>query len=222
MRECVTPTDGPTSSIMLDDGEIERRVRLIRPMEKLYLSVAHLPETSWEPADEAAFRAAWATEIAQVPEFDTSELHIVTGLLLPIWKQLPEESTRVYRLRTDDGATIVGRRVSPAWAVNAVSADTPQLAPPQALALLREGHTVISLTDGLQLRRSRLMQVNRIELIGFGPTAVDRLKAMGLFSEIISWKLRLFVPDDTILGTEVIERLFARHPLTRILDRKAA
>ena len=106
--------------------------------------------------------------------------------------------------------------------MNAVSADTPQLAPPQALALLREGHTVISLTDGLQLRRSRLMQVNRIELIGFGPTAVDRLKAMGLFSEIISWKLRLFVPDDTILGTEVIERLFARHPLTRILDRKAA
>lgn len=212
----------PARSLMLDDGEIERRVRLIRPMEKLYLSVAHLPETSWELADEAAFRAAWAVEIAQVPEFNTSELHIVTGLLLPIWKRLPEESTRVYRLRTDDGTTIVGRRVSPAWAANAVSADTPQLAPPQALALLREGHTVISLTDGLQLRRSRLMQVNRIELIGFGPTAVDRLKAMGLFSEIISWKLRLFVPDDTILGAEVIERLFARHPLTRILDRKAA
>jgi hypothetical protein len=212
----------PARSLMLDDGEIEQRVRLIRPMEKLYLSIAHLTETSWEPADEAAFRAAWAAEISQVPEFDTSELHIVTGLLLPIWKRLPEESTRVYRLRTDDGATIVGRRVSPAWAANAVSADAPQLTPPQALALLREGHTVIDLTDGLQLRRSRLMQVNRIELVGFGPTAVDRLKAMGLFSEIISWKLRLFVPDDTILGAEVIERLFARHPLTRILDRKAA
>ncbi|MGE4304596.1 MAG: strawberry notch C-terminal domain-containing protein, partial [Novosphingobium sp.] len=212
----------PARSLMLDDGEIERRVRLIRPMEKLYLSVAHLPETSWEPADEAAFRAAWAAEIAQVPEFDTSELHVVTGLLLPIWKQLPEESTRVYRLRTDDGATIVGRRVSPAWAANATSADAPQLAPLQALALLREGHTVISLADGLQLRRSRLMQMNRIELTGFGPTAVDRLKAMGLFSEIISWKLRLFVPDDTALGSEVIERLLARHPPARILDRKAA
>jgi hypothetical protein len=212
----------PARSLMLDDGEIERRVRLIRPMEKLYLSVAHLPETSWEPADEAAFRAAWNAEIAQVPEFDTSELHIVTGLLLPIWKRLPEESTRVYRLRTDDGTTIVGRRVSPAWAANAVSTDAPQLTPPQALALLREGHAVISLTDGLQLRRSRHCQVNRIELIGFGPTAVDRLKAMGLFSEIISWKLRLFVPDDTVVGNEVIERLFARHPLTSILDRKAA
>ena len=96
------------------------------------------------------------------------------------------------------------------------------LSPPQALALLREGHTVLDLADGLQLRRSRLMQVNRIELTGFGSTAVDRLKAMGLFSEIISWKLRLFVPDDAVAGPAVIERLFERHPLMRIADRKAA
>ena len=54
------------------------------------------------------------------------------------------------------------------------------------------------------------------------PSAVDRLKAIGLFSEIISWKLRLFVPDDTVAGCQVLERLFERHPLTRILDRKAA
>jgi len=212
----------PARSLMLDDGEIERRVRLIRPMEKLNFALSHLPETSWEQADEAAFRMAWESEIAQVTEFDISELHIVTGLLLPIWKRLPEESTRVYRLRTDDGQTIVGRRVSPAWAAQAVSTDVPQLSPPQALALLREGRTVLDLTDGLQLRRSRLMQVNRIELTGFGPTAVDRLKAMGLFSEIISWKLRLFVPDDTIAGSQVLERLLARHHVTRILDRKAA
>ncbi|MFA6032004.1 MAG: strawberry notch family protein [Myxococcota bacterium] len=212
----------PARSLMLDDGEIEWRVRLIRPMEKLNLALSHLPETNWTHADEAAFRAAWEAEIAQVAEFDISELHIVTGLLLPIWKRLPEESTRVYRLRTDDGQTIVGRRVSPAWAAQAVSTDVPQLPPSQALALLREGHAVLDLTDGLQLRRSRLMQVNRIELTGFGPTAVDRLKAMGLFSEIISWKLRLFVPDDTIAGSQVLERLLARHHGTRILDRQAA
>jgi hypothetical protein len=212
----------PARSLMLDDGEVERRVRLIRPMEKLNFALAHLQETSWEQADESAFRLAWDAEVAQVSEFDTSELHIVTGLLLPIWKRLPEESTRVYRLRTDDGQTIVGRRVSQAWAANAVSADAPQLSPSQALALLREGHSVIDLTVGLQLRRSRLMQVNRIELTGFGPTAVDRLKAMGLFSEIISWKLRLFVPDDRVAGCQVLERLFTHHPLARILDRKAA
>jgi hypothetical protein len=213
----------PARSLMLDDGEVERRVRLVRPMERLNFALSHLPETAWTEVDERTFSAVWQAEMAQVEEFTESELHIVTGLLLPIWKRLPEESTRVYRLQTDDGMSIVGRRVSPAWAASATAkADAPELSPPQALALLREGHTVLDLADGLQLRRSRLMQVNRIELTGFASTAVDRLKAMGLFSEIVSWKLRLFVPDDTIAGCQVLERLFDRHPLTRILDRKAA
>ena len=212
----------PARSVMLDDGEVEARIRLLRPMERLNFALKHLAETSWEEADEAAFAHAWEAEFAEIPEFTSSEIHIVSGLLLPIWKRLPEESTRVYRLQTDDGTRIVGRRVSPAWAAGAVSTDAPVLSPPQALALLCEGHTVFDLADGLQLRRSRLMQVNRIELTGFGSTAVDRLKAMGLFSEIISWKLRLFVPDDAVAGSKVLERLFERHPLARIADRKAA
>ena len=88
---------------MLDDGEVERRIRLIRPMERLNFALCHLAETSWEEVNERAFAAIWQAEVAQVDEFTTSELHIVTGLLLPIWKQLPEESTRVYRLQTADG-----------------------------------------------------------------------------------------------------------------------
>lgn len=213
----------PARSVMLDDGEVERRIRLIRPMERLNFALTHLPETHWEEVDERTFGVVWQDEVAHVDEFTTSELHIVTGLLLPIWKQLPEESTRVYRLQTNDGTRIVGRKVSAAWAAGATAKpDAPVLSPPQALALLREGQTMLDLADGLQLRRARLMQVNRIELTGFGSTAVDRLKAMGLFSEIISWKLRLFVPDDMVTGSAVIERLFERHPLTRIADRKAA
>ena len=213
----------PARSLMLDDGEVQRRVRLIRPMERLNFALTHLPETHWEEVDERTFATIWQDEVAHVDEFTTSELHIVTGLLLPIWKQLPEESTRVYRLQTDDGTRIVGRRVSAAWAARAAARpDAPVLSPPQALALLREGHAVLDLADGLQLRRLRLMQVNRIELTGFGSTAVDRLTAMGLFSEIISWKLRLFVPDNMVTGSAVLERLFERHPLARILDRKAA
>ena len=213
----------PARSVMLDDGEVERRIRLIRPMEKLNFALNHLAETHWEEVDERTFAQIWQAEVAQVDEFTTNELHIVTGLLLPIWKQLPEESTRVYRLQTDDGTRIVGRRVSAAWAAGATArTDAPVLSPPQALALLREGQALLDLADGLQLRRSRLMQVNRIELTGFASTSVDRLKAMGLFSEIISWKLRLFVPDDVVTGSAVIEKLFEWHPLARIVDRKAA
>jgi hypothetical protein len=59
------------------------------------------------------------------------------------------------------------------------------------------------------------MSRQRLELVGFADTSVDRLKALGLMSEIIAWKLRLFVP----LGDEVasiIEKLLDRHPLLRV------
>ncbi|WP_292069013.1 LptA/OstA family protein [Brevundimonas sp. UBA7534] len=111
----------PTTSVMLDDGEIERRVRLIRPIEAHNIPVKTMPETHWVEADRDAFASAWNAEIAEVPEFSDSTLHMVTGLLLPIWKRLPNESTRVYRLQTDAGERIIGRRVSPAWVAHATA-----------------------------------------------------------------------------------------------------
>ena len=55
-----------------------------------------------------------------MPDFTDSKIHIVAGLLLPVWKRLPNESSRVYRLQTDDGERIIGRKVSPAWAAIAL------------------------------------------------------------------------------------------------------
>jgi hypothetical protein len=211
----------PASSLMLDDGEIERRVRLIRPMEAHNLSLKAMAETHWQEADWAAFAAAWNAELAELPEFEDRTIHIVTGLLLPIWKRLPNESTRVYRLQTDDGERIVGRRVSPAWAINASAAGSGTLTPDDAFAALMDGRTILDLADSLQLRRVRVMGANRIELSGFTEAMRDRLRAYGLFSEIISWKLRFFVPTDAS-GAVVLARLLDTYAIERISEREAA
>jgi predicted RNA methylase len=87
----------PAPSLMHDDGTVERRVRLLRPMERPAISVDDLAHSHWKEADRAEFIRAWEAEIAAVPEFTDSSFHIVTGLLLPIWKRLPNESMRVYR-----------------------------------------------------------------------------------------------------------------------------
>ena len=87
---------------------------------------------AWQDADRAEFARAWGTEIAALPEFTDSNLHIVTGLLLPIWKRLPNNSMRVYRLQTDDGERIIGRLVSPAWVAQATQVDAPTLDPADA------------------------------------------------------------------------------------------
>src|ERR1700730_17098115 len=111
----------PAPSLMLDDGEVERRVRLLRPMERIAIAIARMAQSHWQEVDQAEFAGAWQAEIAAVPEFTDSELHIVTGLLLPIWKQLPDDSVRVYRLQTDAGERVIGRLVSPAWVAQAVN-----------------------------------------------------------------------------------------------------
>ncbi|MCK8785616.1 strawberry notch family protein [Roseomonas sp. NAR14] len=211
----------PAPSLMLDDGEIERRVRLIRPMEHHHASLKMMDESHWQATDREAFAAAWTREVSEVPEFADSTIHVVAGLLLPIWKRLPNESTRVYRLQTDAGERIIGRRVSPAWAANASLTGATTLTPDAAFAALIEGRTILDLADGLQLHRVRVMGAHRIELSGFTEAMRDRLRAYGLFSEIISWKLRMFVPTDAT-GAGVLTKVLDHYPVERIGEREAA
>jgi hypothetical protein len=208
----------PATSLMLDDGSIEPRLRLIRPTEASTVPAKIMEDTHWLEADRAAFISAWTTELAEVPEFSEATLHIVAGLLLPIWKQLPQDETRVYRLQTDDGQRIIGRRVSPAWVATTLTADAPKLTAAQVHGLVLEGKTVVRLAEGMELHRSRVMGLNRIELSGFSEAAKDRLKADGFFSEIIAWKLRLFCPTDAS-GLKVLDRLLARCPVTGLHAR---
>ncbi|WP_298498747.1 bifunctional class I SAM-dependent methyltransferase/DEAD/DEAH box helicase [uncultured Maritimibacter sp.] len=208
----------PATSHMLDDGTIEPRLRLIRPLDASTVPAKVMEDTHWLEADRAAFTAAWTAELAEVPEFSEATLHIVAGLLLPIWMQLPQDETRVYRLQTDGGQRIIGRRVSPAWVATTLAADAPNLSAAQVHALVLEGKTVVCLSEGMELHRSRVMGVNRIELSGFSEAAKDRLKADGFFSEIISWKLRLFLPTDAD-GVAILDRLLARCLVASLHDR---
>jgi hypothetical protein len=211
----------PAASLMLDDGEIERRVRLIRPMEHHSLPLKMMAESHWADADRERFAAAWQAELAEVPEFTDSTIHMAAGLLLPIWKRLPNESTRVYRLQTDAGERIIGRKVSAAWVATTLAGDAPALTPDAAFAALLEGRTALELTEGMKLRRVRVMGAHRIELSDFTDGMRDRLRAYGLFSEIISWKLRMFVPTDAS-GVGVLAKLLERYPIERVAEQEAA
>ena len=73
------------------------------------------------------------------------------------------------------------------------------------------------------------MGEHRIELTGFTEAMRDRLRAWGLFSEIIAWKLRFFVPiglpQQAAAGGEtgeaILARLIERYPLVRVCARAA-
>jgi hypothetical protein len=205
----------PDRGLLLDDGNVLRRARLVRPLEQQSIALDLLASTQWENTDRHTFAAAWSAEIAAAPEFVTSETHMVTGLLLPIWKRFGSDHTRVYRLQADDGEHIIGRKVSPAWAVEAIGDEAPSMDPDAAISALRDGKLILGLADGLQLRRVRVMGDQRIELLNFDAGERDRLKADGLFGEIIQWSYRMFVPTDGT-GAAVLGRVLARHPIARV------
>ncbi|MER9850005.1 strawberry notch family protein [Mesorhizobium sp. M0106] len=215
----------PTASLMLDDGAIEHRMRLLRPTDELRFGLDALAETHWQPADRKLFCELWQAEIDAVPEFTASTFHIMTGLLLPIWRRLPDDDCRVYRMQTDAGERIIGRHIAPtlvATMLRNLGVDhVPTLAPDEAWTGLIEGRIGLQLADGLILRRSRVMNDYRVELIGFTDAMVPRLKALGLISEIISWKLRLFIPT-TALGSAILATLIDGHKLVGVTDRTAA
>jgi|GEM_PF-2911369 len=177
----------PTASLMLDDGAIEQRVRLLRPTDEMRFGPNALAETHWEPADRKLFCDLWQAEVAAVPKFTTSTFHIVTGLLLAIWRRVPDHDCQVYRIQTDAGERIIGRHIAPtlvATMLRNLGLDhVPALAPQDAWTGLVEGRVGLQLADGLILRRSRIMNDYRIELIGFTDALVPRLKALGLISE---------------------------------------
>jgi hypothetical protein len=208
-------------SLMLDDGSMERRVRLIRPIQRETMSVEDFATTRWKEADEAEFRAAWNREVAAIPEFSTNTFHLVTGLLLPIWRRLPQAKSQVYRLQADEGERIIGRlltHVEMEAFCRTIGMEAPKLSADDAWALILDGKATAHLADGLVIRRVRVMHETRMELTGFTSGMVEALKARGLFGEIISWKLRLFIPVGDA-GKAIFESLIDRWPLTELADR---
>ena len=123
--------------------------------------------------------------------------------------------------RTDTSTHVQHQRNNSANTHGSSTTGIARVTPEDAFAALMEGRTIFDLAEGLQLRRVRVMGANRIELSGFSDTMRQRLTAYGLYHEIISWKLRMFVPVDAS-GPAVLAKLFDRWPVERIGEREAA
>jgi hypothetical protein len=214
------------ASLMDDDGTVQIRTRLIRPLARETMSIAQFEHSHWRAATREEFSELWEAECARVPEFSESSFHIITGLLLPIWDRLPADNMRVYRFETDDGERVIGRLVTPE-ALSALDqafggGSTPALSPQEAWSAVLDRGATLDLGGNLQIRRALVMQAWRVELAGFTDGAVPQLKALGLNSEIIAWRLRLFVPTAEDRGPAILAALFERHPLLRVNPRAAA
>ncbi|WP_313012359.1 hypothetical protein [Brevundimonas sp.] len=143
---------------------------------------------------------------------------------MPIWGRLPARGCSVRRVRAPDGRRWLGRVLDQVQArtlktslgltdVAEVWADGARTA-----ATILDRNVQLSLEGGLWLKRSRVMDRWRIEVVG-GRTDRDALVASGCFVEIIAYTARVFVPVERPTVLEVVLR---RHPVQTVLDGQAA
>ncbi|WP_309630346.1 bifunctional class I SAM-dependent methyltransferase/DEAD/DEAH box helicase [Brevundimonas sp.] len=207
-----------------DENRLITAVRLVRPDDRQTLPEKAFDESAWKPAEVGQWRRVWDEEVAGTDPWRTRELTLATGLLLPIWGRLPARGCSVRRVRAPDGRRWLGRvldgvqarslkaalgltGVGEAWADGARTATT-----------LLDRTVQLSLEGGLWLRRARVMDRWRIEVVG-GRTDRDALVALGCFVEIIAFTPRVFVPVDR---PEVVEAVLGRHPVQSVLEGAAA
>ena len=196
----------------LDDGDVQERVRLVRPAVRETMARAALDASQWRAAAEDKWRALWDAEIAGLPSHRESRFWLVAGLLLPIWDRLPDESMRVRRLLADDGEHLIGRVLGPAEVTEfraALGLDGgPGLTAAEVHDEIMARGASFRLSNGWKLARRRLMGAFRIEIEGPTDGDTDALKRMGCMTEIVAWRTRLFAPDRATL-----ERVVERWPI---------
>ena len=202
--------DAPSRT--LDNGDVQERVRLLRPATRETIARNALDASQWRAAGEDRWRALWDAEIAGLPSYRESRFWLVAGLLLPIWDRLPDESMRVRRLLADDGEHLIGRVLGPAEVSEFRAALGLDGGPGLTAAEVHDEIMVrgasFPLANGWRLARRRLMGAMRIEIEGPTDGDTDALKRMGCIAEIVSWRTRLFAPDRATL-----ERIVQRWPI---------
>ncbi len=206
-----------------DKDRLVPAVRLMRPEVTRAMALTIFEESAWELVDRKAWRGAWDAEIAETDPWRTRDLVMVSGLLLPIWKSLPAHQAQVRRLKAPDGRRWLGRVLEPVEAVKLKLAlglgEAADLLgdPAQAAHMILTQGVSVSLAGGYWLRRAKVMDRWRIEVVGAASQRAA-LQQLGCFVEIIAYQPRLFVPVDQ---ATVLAAVLKRHPAQTLLSAAA-
>lgn len=193
----------PSWSITDEEGRVIPMVSLERPTGSSRISEAELALSRWKRIEHDRFRDLWEAEcLDALTKVDTEAVHVATGLLLPVWHKLPGDDVRVWRI--DDGAdtTILGRIIHPralgrlqsefVLAVNATSLSPGEVLRGAEVA----GGVLIPGLKGARLVTVTVNNSRRLEIRDYAPEHRNWLKFCGAFSEVLSFKTRLFLPPD--------------------------
>ena len=211
-----------------ETGHTYRNFSVSRPegARTNYIREAQLTE-NYRPVVPETVRDWWTGKHAAIPDVQTSEIHVISGAITPLWQRLKTtEAThlRVVRVTADDGQRIVGVQI-PSERVGAVLralgvASTSREPEEIFDGVLSEGEE-IELTSALKLKLGNIHGEPAIELCGADPSMFGVLRKLGLINEQINWKQRFFVPTEEQPGFAILAAILEQFPVIVTEDEGA-
>jgi hypothetical protein len=204
-----------------DDDRLVPAVRLIRPEKRSVATLKAFEESAWENVSPEVWRAAWEREVGEADPWITRDLVLICGLLLPIWTHLPDKGTSVRRLKAPDGRRWLGRLLDPGQvpalkaALGLSDVASAYGDPAQVATLVLQEGAALCLSGGLWLRRAKVMDRQRLEVVGAAPQR-SAFQTLGCFTEIIAYTPRVFVPVDR---PDVLAAVLAKWPAQSVLPK---
>jgi hypothetical protein len=153
----------------------------------------------------------WQQSIDLAPEFDRERIYLICGLLLPVWKKLPDSNSKVFRLQANDGRILLSRAIDK-HEIEKVFANfgldsSVKLTAEDIFKLVWEERQVKSV-GRWELQRNYYEGADRLEVLAvYGSDKIEWLKALGCFTENINHRTKVFIPIDS--AVEIIDKLIA-------------
>ena len=211
-----------TSSTTDQYGNVTNNYKLVGQVKNDYIAQNRF-YGNWTKIEPAEAEKLWNEELAKLPEFRKESLHLISGVVLPVWDKLPTENVRIYRVLTADGEMLIGRVVSEDMIDETLrrlgsSRTKEKIATKDLITGIKNGDTV-HLENDWKIVQRKVSGENRIELVGPAYEHYDLLTQKGVFTERIQYNTRYFVPADTNT-VKIVDEILKISPIMRVENAK--
>ena len=216
------------SDITLSDGSVAGRYKLLGQNAAdpgKSVKKDDFERGNWEQIERADAKSVWNAEIDSLPEFDTVRMHLISGILLPIWDRLPSGRARVVRVKTDQGEVLLGRFIDDAQidiTLRKLDASRTEqsVTTSEVLDRILQQNYRVQLANGWLIKRSRVAGEYRIEIVT--PSIlnyISQLRSEGVFVERINYDTRAFIPTGAE-AEEVFNRVTKSRPVVDMVRKE--
>jgi hypothetical protein len=203
-----------------ETGERYQMVSVSKPIgyNLLYIRENEL-DSKFKIVPKSRAQKWWQSEVEKIPPTEQKTIHLLSGALLPIWKnlkKLQQNELNIVRTTTDAGTRLVGvsiasstineiRRTFGIWKNAAGTAE-------EIIRAVRDEHEIIELLGEVRIRQTRFQGNRTIEVCPSTFEQIRELRETALINIIQNSRSRFFLPEDEKRAVETLEKVLKLYP----------